>query len=121
MISNIPTTPNRSKQLLVVADEQTVAFFSLIGAKGFIVAVNSNEYQSQLQKAIQHVREKSRSIGGILVAAQVADVFLDKMSRIKTLEVPIVRLPAGDGTSQLSFLETLMEKAVGMKLQSKKI
>lgn len=118
MISN---TTNQSKQLIVVADEQTVAFFSLIGAKGFIVNEQSNSQAAQLQKVVHYVRENVRSIGGILVAPPIADVILDTLSRIKSLEVPIVRLPATDGSSQVSFLEALMEKAVGMKLQSKQI
>jgi len=102
------------QQLVVVGDAQTVAFFKLVGAVGFEVeAANAK----QLSEVLQYIRKNARLIGGMLVAAQVAEALIERLDRMQGVDVPIIRLPDPSGLSQIGFLEALMEKAIGMKLE----
>jgi vacuolar-type H+-ATPase subunit F/Vma7 len=106
------------KKLLIIADEQTVQLFRLVGAVGFTVQNHDLEHlPHQLQPAITYVRSHASEIGGVLVAAPLASTLIERLDRIKTLEVPVIRLPDENGQSQIGFLEALMEKAIGMKLE----
>lgn len=102
------THVSSDKKLVVVADKQTTAFFTLVGAIGF----------EQESTALQFIRKNVRSIGGILVATEMADTITERIDRMQGVDLPIIRLPDGGGVSQIEFLESLMEKAIGMKLEN---
>lgn len=107
-----------TKQLLVIGDVQTVQFFTLIGAIGFVLNADSSHH---LQPVLQHIRDNAKKIGGILVSTDIVDELIERIDRMKTVEIPILRLPNKNGASQIGFLEALMEKAVGMKMEKKHI
>jgi len=113
-----PVALPANKQLLVVGDLQTVQFFKLIGAVGFEVQTSD---PSQLKAAVAYIRQEAPGIGGILVTPSVADDLQERLDRIKHLSVPLIRLPdsQADSQSQVTFLENLMEQAIGMKLERK--
>jgi len=106
----------QTKSLLVVGDVQTVAFFRLVGATGFVVSEDGSHH---LQPVLQYLRENAKSIGGIVVSPACADQLIERIDRMKVIEVPVIRLPDPSGLSQIGFLEALMEKAVGMKMEKK--
>lgn len=112
--ASVQNLDSKSQQLIVVGDAQTVAFFKLVGAVGFEVeAANAK----QLSEVLQYIRKNVRLIGGMLVAAQVADALIERLERMQGVDVPVIRLPDPNGLSQIGFLEALMEKAIGMKLE----
>lgn len=102
------------KQLVVVGDEQTVAFFSFVGATGFVIQPQSVEFA----ELVAFIRLQVRTIGAILVVPELADALTERLERMQGVSIPIVRLPNTDGSSHIGFLEKLMEQAVGMKLDT---
>ena len=109
-----------NKQLLVIGEVQTVQFFTLIGAVG--LQINANEStQIQLQPVISYIRHHADQIGGILVQPTLAEALLERLERLKSIDIPVVRLPEHGGKSQVGYLQSLMQKAVGIKLEQNKI
>lgn len=104
-----------NKKLIVIGDQQTVQFFTLVGAVGFEVSPTN---KAQFSEALASIREQAKSIGGILVASDIADMLVERIDRMQGVEIPIIRLPDPSGESQIGYLETLMEKAIGMKLET---
>ena len=104
------------KQVIIIADKQTVQFFTLLGATGFVTPTQAPT-TSTVDPAINYIRSNAQSIAGVLVHAQLADLIRERMNRMKEIVIPIISLPDSSGASQVGFLETLMEKAVGMKLE----
>jgi vacuolar-type H+-ATPase subunit F/Vma7 len=115
---NQQNTDQKTQQLVVIGDAQTVSFFKLVGAVGFEVESANGK---QLSEALQFIRKNARSIGGMLVAAQVAEAIIERLDRMQGVDVPVIRLPDPTGLSQIGFLEALMEKAIGMKLEHSSI
>jgi vacuolar-type H+-ATPase subunit F/Vma7 len=115
---NQQNTDQKAQQLVVIGDAQTVSFFKLVGAVGFEVESANGK---QLSEALQFIRKNARSIGGMLVAAQVAEAIIERLDRMQGVDVPVIRLPDPTGLSQIAFLEALMEKAIGMKLEHSSI
>lgn len=112
--TNEQNIDQKAQQLVVVGDAQTVAFFKLVGAVGFEV---ESANPKQLSETLQYIRKNARRIGGMLVAAQVAETIIERLDRMQGVDVPVIRLPDPTGLSQIGFLEALMEKAIGMKLE----
>ncbi len=109
-----------NKKLLVIGEQQTIQFFTLIGAVGMEVHPGDSP-QAQLAPVISYIREHADQIGGILVQVSLAEPLSERLDRIKSIDIPIVRLPVQGGKSQVDYLEKLMQKAIGMKLEQKKL
>ncbi len=113
-------TITASKQLLVIGEVQTIQFFTLIGAVG--IEINQQDSpQAQLMPVLNYIRKNADQIGGILVQTSLAEALSERLDRIKSIDIPIVRLPVQGGKSQVDYLESLMQKAIGMKLEQKKL
>lgn len=104
-----------NKKLIVIGNQETVRFFTLVGAEGLVVTEGDT---ATLNQALQYIRSQSRVIGGILVESELADTLTERIERMQGVDIPIIRLPDPSGKSQIGYLEALMEKAVGMKLDS---
>jgi vacuolar-type H+-ATPase subunit F/Vma7 len=119
-MSNHSKVNARQQKLVVIANRQTTMFFTLVGAVGF--EIDQDEITSEfsveqaLRPAINFIRNNVRTIGAILVASEYADTLVERIERMRGVEIPIVQLPDKTGASQADRLESIMEKAVGMKL-----
>lgn len=105
-------TQSPTKTLLVVADKQTSTYFKLLGAMAYTFTPFREDW------LIDELESILKQVGAVVVDAQVAlkaNRFIQKVSKH---QLPLVTLPSSDNPSAFGDrLETLIEKAVGMKIK----
>lgn len=103
---------NTEKQLLVIADEQSVLLWRTVGAKGFVF---SKESMPQL---ISYIKEQGHVHKAALLGEKAYEEGLSLVRYLSEHEIPWIVLLDTSMDEKIGYkeLEKLSEKAIGMSL-----